>query len=341
MILILVLAFAIGWHSNLFAQAPFYQGKTISIVVGTKAGDVYDLYPRLLAEFWTKHIPGNPNIIVQNVPGAASLIAANQVYNVAKPDGLTLAAIYPALYFDQLIKKTEVKYDWAKWNWLGSPVKSNHLLYMRADTPYKSIDDVRQATTAPKCGATGIASTGYYMPKLMEEVLNTKFDIVSGYVSGQDIDLAVERGELQCRAFTITAYFAREPFISWRKKNFTNVLIQTGTQRDSRVKDSPTIYELMDKYKVTDASRALAKVILASGDFGRPIVAPPGVPADRIKVLKDSFDKTIKEPALLAEAERRRLEIDPTRWDEMESLAKDVMATPPDVVARMRKLLGE
>jgi tripartite-type tricarboxylate transporter receptor subunit TctC len=341
MILILVLAFAIGWHSNLFAQAPFYQGKTISIVVGTKAGDVYDLYPRLLAEFWTKHIPGNPNIIVQNVPGAASLIAANQVYNVAKPDGLTLAAIYPALYFDQLIKKPEVKYDWAKWNWLGSPVKSNHLLYMRADTPYKSIDDVRQATTPPKCGATGIASTGYYMPKLMEEVLNAKFDIVSGYVSGQDIDLAVERGELQCRAFTITAYFAREPFISWRKKNFTNVLIQTGTQRDSRVKDSPTIYELMDKYKVNDASRALAKVILASGDFGRPIVAPPGVPADRIKVLKDSFDKTIKEPALLAEAERRRLEIDPTRWDEMESLAKDVMATPPDVVARMRKLLGE
>ena len=341
MILILVLALIIGCYSHLFAQAPFYQGKTISIVVGTKAGDVYDLYPRLLAEFWSKHIPGNPNIIVQNVPGAASLIAANQVYNVAKPDGLTLAAIYPALYFDQLIKKPEVKYDWAKWNWLGSPVKSNHLLYMRADTPYKSIDDVRQATTAPKCGATGIASTGYHMPKLMEEVLNTKFDIVSGYVSGQDIDLAVERGELQCRAFTITAYFAREPFISWRKKNFTNVLIQTGTQRDSRIKDSPTIYELMDKYKVNDAARALAKVILASGDFGRPIVAPPGVPPDRIKALRDSFDKTIKEPALLAEAERRRLEIDPTPWGEMESLAKEVMATPPDVVVRMRKLLGE
>jgi tripartite-type tricarboxylate transporter receptor subunit TctC len=236
MIVILVLALIIGWYSDLLAQAPFYQGKTISIAVGTKAGDVYDLYPRLLAEFWTKHIPGNPNIIVQNVPGAASLIAANQVYNVAKPDGLTLAAIYPALYFDQLIKKPEVKYDWAKWNWLGSPVKSNHLLYMRADTPYKTVDDVRKASTAPKCGATGVASTGYYMPKLMEEVLGSKFDIVSGYVSGQDIDLAVERGELQCRAFTITAYFAREPFISWRKKNFTNVLIQTGSRRDPRAR---------------------------------------------------------------------------------------------------------
>ncbi|HXF75814.1 MAG TPA: tripartite tricarboxylate transporter substrate-binding protein [Methylomirabilota bacterium] len=341
MVAILAFVLAFGWGTALRAQTPFYQGKTISIIVGTKAGDVYDLYPRLLAEFMPKHIPGNPNIIVQNVPGAASLIAANQVYNVAKPDGLTLGAIYPALYFDQLIKKPEAKYDWAKWQWIGSPVTSNHLLYMRADTPYKTLDDVRKAAAPPKCGATGIASTGYYMPKLMEEVLGTKFDIVSGYVSGQDIDLAVERGELQCRAFTITAFFAREPFISWRKKNFVNVLIQTGSKRDARLKESPTIYEFMDKYKTAQEGRSLAKVILASGDFGRPIVAPPGVPADRVKVLREAFNKTVTEAVFLAEAERRRLEIDPTRWDEMESLARDVMATPPEVVARMRKLLGD
>jgi tripartite-type tricarboxylate transporter receptor subunit TctC len=341
MILALVVAVVLGWTSGLFAQTPFYQGKTISIIVGTKAGDVYDLYPRLLAEFLPKYIPGKPNIIIQNMPGAASLIAANHVYNVAKPDGLTIGAIYPALYFDQLIKKPEAKYDWAKWQWIGSPVKSNHLLYMRADSPYKSIDDVRKATTPPKCGATGVASTGYYMPKLMEEVLGTNFDIVSGYVSGQDIDLAVERGELHCRAFTITAYHAREPFISWRKKNFVNVLIQTGTKRDPRLKDSPTIYELMDRYKATEAGRSLAKVILASGDFGRPLVFAPGVPADRVKMLRNAFDKTVVEAAFLAEAEKRRLEIDPTQWDDMEALAKDVMATPPDVVARMRKLLGD
>jgi hypothetical protein len=203
------------------------------------------------------------------------------------------------------------------------------------------MDDIRKASTAPKCGSTGIASAGYYIPKLLEEVLGSKFDIVSGYVSGQDIDLAVERGELQCRAFTITAYYAREPFITWRKRNFTNVLIQTGSQRDARIKEAPTIYELMDKYKTSAAGRTLAKVILASGDLGPPMVAPPGVPADRIKILRDSLDKTIAEPAFLAEAEKRRLEIDPTKWDELESLAKEVMVTPPDVVARMRKLLGD
>src|SRR5690242_11076831 len=195
------------------AQAPFYQGKTITIIVGTKAGDVYDLYPRMLAPYMTKYIPGNPNIIIQNVAGAASLIAANQVYTLAKPDGLTLGAIYPALYFEQLVKKPEVKFDWTKFGWIGSTVTSNQLMYMRADTPYKTVEDVRAASTPPKCGATGVTSTGYYLPKLLDEAVGTKFDIVSGYQAGQDIDLAVERGEIQCRAFTITAYFAREPFI--------------------------------------------------------------------------------------------------------------------------------
>lgn len=341
MVSLLVALLLLGWSSSLPAQTSFYQGKTITIVVGTKAGDVYDLYPRLFAEYLPKYIPGNPNFIIQNVAGAASLIAANQVYNVTKPDGLTLGAIFPALYFDQLIKRPEVKFDWAKWNWIGSPVTSNHLMYMRTDTPYKTIEDVRSAAKAPKCGSTGIASTAYYVPKLLEETLGTKFDIVTGYQSGQDIDLAVERGELQCRSFTVTAYFAREPFISWRKRGFVNVLMQTGSKRDARLKDAPTIYELMDKYKTSDAGRRLAKVILAAGDFGRPIVAPPGVPADRLKILREAFDKAINDPALLAEAEKRRLEIDRTPWNEMESMAKDLVNTPPDVIERMSKLLGK
>jgi len=321
-------------------QTPFYQGKTITIVVATKAGDAYDLYPRMLSNFLTKHIPGQPNVIIQNVPGAASLIAANQVYNVAKPDGLTLGAIYPALYFEQLVKRPEVKFDWTKFNWIGSTVTSNHLMYMRADTPYKTIEDVRKASTPPKCGATGVTSTGYYMPKLVEEATGVKFNIISGYQAGQDIDLAVERGELDCRAFTITAYFAREPFISWRKKGFVHVLFQTGSKRDARLKDAPTIYELMDKYKTPDTVRRLAKVVLASGDFGRPIIAPPGVPADRVKILRDAFNKSISDPALLAEAEKRRLEIDPVSGEDLESLAKEVIAAPPDVVERVKKIIG-
>ncbi len=328
------------WASTVEAQTPFYQGKTVTIIVGTKAGDVYDLYPRLVAEFLPKYIPGNPNIIIQNVAGAAGLIATNQVYNIAKPDGLTLGAIYPALYFEQLAKRPEVKFDWSKFIWIGSTVSSNSLMYMRADTPYKSMDDIRTATTPPKCGATGVTSSAYYMPKLLEDAIGTKFDIVPGYVAGQDIDLAVERGEVQCRAFTVNAFFAREPFITWRKKNFVRVMYQTGSKRDPRLKDVVLFNELMDKYKTPEDVRRLAKVVVAADEFGRPIVFPPGVPADRVKIIRDAFNKTIHDPALLAEAEKRRLDIDPASGEELDTLAKEVMTAPPDVVEKVKKLIG-
>lgn len=334
------LMLCVGWVSSAAAQTPFYQGKTITIIVGTKAGDVYDLYPRLVAEFMPKHIPGNPNIIIQNVAGAAGLIATNQLYNTAKPDGLTLGAIYPALYFEQLAKRPEVKFDWSKIIWIGSTVSSNSLMYMRADTPYKTIEDVRSASTPPKCGATGVTSSAYYMPKLLEDAIGAKFDVVPGYVAGQDIDLAVERGEVMCRAFTVNAFFAREPFITWRKKNFVRVLYQTGNKRDPRIKDVPLFNELMDKYKTPENVRRLTKVVVAADEFGRPIVFPPGVPTDRVNIIRDAFNKTISDPALLAQAEKRRLDIDPAKGEELDALAKEVMTAPPDVVERVKKLIG-
>jgi tripartite-type tricarboxylate transporter receptor subunit TctC len=174
----------------------------------------------------------------------------------------------------------------------------------------------------------------------MEEAIGAKFDIVAGYQGGQDIELAVERGELLCRSFTITTFHSREPFFSWRKKNFVRVLYQTGNKRDARLKDVPTIYEIMDRYKTPDSVRSLAKVILIASDLGRPIIAPPGVPADRLKILRDAFDKSVGDSAFLAEAERRKLEIDPSSSDEIELLVKEALATPPEVVDRMKKILG-
>ncbi|MGH7772271.1 MAG: Bug family tripartite tricarboxylate transporter substrate binding protein [Candidatus Binatia bacterium] len=323
------------------AQAPFYQGKTVTIVAGSAAGVVYDFYARLLAEYLVKYIPGNPNIIVQNMPGAGSLIAANYIYGVAKPDGLTIGSIFPALYFDQLVGRKEVKFDWAKFAWIGNPAKVNHFLYMRADTPYKTIEDIRNAKEPPKCGATGTASTAYYIPKLMEEILGTKFNIVAGYLSGSDIDLAVERGEVQCRAFTIDAYLAREPFHTWRNKKFVRELIQDARKRDERMPDVPTIYEFMDRYKTPESGRRLATVILAAGEVGRPYVAPPGMAAERVNIFREAFMKTLKDPGFLAEAKKKRLEIRPSSGEELEALAKEVMAQPPEIIERMKKVLGQ
>ena len=323
------------------AQAPYYQGKTVTIVVGTIAGDLYDLYARAIALVMGKHIPGSPNIIVQNMPGAGQMIAANYIYNVAKPDGLTIAAINAGLYFEQLIERPEVKFDWTKYTWIGNATKSPQVLYMRADTPYKTIEDVRSAKEPPKCGTTGMSNMGYFVPKLLEETIAAKFNVVSGYQGGNEIDLAVERGEIQCRSLSSEAYFSREPFHTWRKNNFARILVQGGKKRDERVPDAPTIHELLSKYKAPESGQRLATALLASGDFHRPYLGPPSMRPEHVKVLREAFTKTVKDPAFLAEAKNKKLDIDPSSGEEVEALAKEVMSQPPEVIERLKKLMGQ
>ncbi|MGH7817146.1 MAG: Bug family tripartite tricarboxylate transporter substrate binding protein [Candidatus Binatia bacterium] len=322
------------------AQTPYYQGKTIRIVTGYAAGDVNDLWPRLVTQHMGKYIPGNPIFVVQNMPGASSMIAANYVASVAKPDGLTLGWIAPTLYFDQLVGRKEVQYDWAKYSFIGSPAPSEHQLYMRTDSPYKTIEDVRRASEPPKCGSGGATGTGFYFPKLLEETIGAKFTIVLGYQGGGPIDLAVEKGEIHCRALTIESFFAREPFHTWRKNNFVKSLAQSGRKRDPRLPDTPTIYELMDQHKTSEPSRKVATVILAGGVFGRPMVGHAGTPPDRVKILRSAFASALKDPELKAEAEKRNYELEPVGGEEMQRLAKEVMSQPPEIIGRMKKVLG-
>jgi tripartite-type tricarboxylate transporter receptor subunit TctC len=213
-------------------------------------------------------------------------------------------------------------------------------MYMRTDAPYKTIDDVRKASEPPKCGAQSTADTAYYMPKLYEETMGTKFNLVTGYPGGPEIDLAVEKGEIQCRAFTIEAFFAREPYHTWRKKGFVRNIIQTGRKKDPRLPDTPTIYELMDRYKTPEDSRRLATVILAAGALGRPMLATPGIPPERAAILRAAFSKTVNDPAFLDEIKKRKYELDPTSGEELENIVKEAMSQPPEIIARMKKLLG-
>jgi hypothetical protein len=211
---------------------------------------------------------------------------------------------------------------------------------MRSDTPYKTIEDIRKAAVPPKCGAEGTASSAYYFPKLLEETIGAKFNIVTGYNSGTDVDLAVERGEVQCRSFTIAAFFAREPFHTWRKKGFVRVIVQTGKKRDSKIPDVPTLEELMVQHKTSDSARRLSAVILAANEIGRPIIGTPGIPADRVKLLREAFMKTMSDPELLDDANKKKLDLDPVSGEDLEKLGKEIMAQPPDVIERMKKLLG-
>jgi tripartite-type tricarboxylate transporter receptor subunit TctC len=323
------------------AQAPFYQGKTITIIVGYQAGDGFDLWARLLAAHMGKHIPGNPNFVVVNTPGAGSMIAANNIYNVAKPDGLTMAAIGPSLYLDQVIGKKEVKFDWAKFGWVGSTENTPWLFYISTNTPYKTIDDVRKAKEAPKCSATSTGISGHFVPKLLEEALGAKFNIILGYQGGSDQDLAFERGEVVCRSLSIPTFFAREPFGTWRKKNMVRILMQTGRKRDPKIPDVPTIHELMAEHKTPASTRSLVTAILASGDLGRPFITPPAILADRLKILREAFRKTMADPDFLADVKARKLEIEPDYGEQLEALAKEVVSQPKEIADRVKKLLTE
>ncbi|HEV8341851.1 MAG TPA: tripartite tricarboxylate transporter substrate-binding protein [Candidatus Binatia bacterium] len=337
----LALAFVLVWCFEVSAQAPYYQGKQVRIVVGNTAGGFFDRWARLLARYLPKYIPGNPDIIVQNMPGAGSMVASNYVYGVAKPDGLTLGMPNPGIYLDQLVGRAEVTFDVRKFFWIGSPVREPILLYMRSDAPYKSIADMRAAKQPARCGSTGTSSSDYILARLLEEALPPlKIQTVLGYQGGSEIDVGVERGEVQCRGMTASPFFGREPFLSWEKKNFVRVLLYTGKQRHSKAPESPTIYEIFEKEKVPESSRRVAEVILAAEDFGRPIMAAPGTAAEQVKILRAGFNGAIKDPELLAEAEKGRMEVDPVSGEELQRLAQRVMDQPPEVLARVKKLMG-
>jgi len=323
------------------AQTLFYKDKTITLIAGTTPGSQYDAHARLIAQHWGRHIPGHPNILVQNMPGAGSLIAANHLYTIAKPDGLTVTSIVPSIYFNQLAGRPEVKFDFAKFNWIGSVDRSDVLLYVRSDTPVKTIHDMRSTTTTPKCTATGSGTVGHYMPKLLNETIGTKFEIILGYPGGPEMDLAFEKNEAQCRANTLAAWFSGEPYRSWHTKGFAQVLIQTGRKRDNRLPQVPTLGELMDEVKTDDVSRRLASVALASGELGRPYLLPPGIPAERVKILRAAFTQLMIDPAFLADIKKRGLEVEPTTGEELEKLAHQVMAQPPEVIERVKRLMGK
>ena len=325
---------------NLQSQTPFYQGKTIRLLVGFSPGGSNDLWTRLIAQHMGKYVPGNPEIIVQNMTGGGSMVAANHVYNVGKPDGLTLANIAPALYLEQLAGRKEVQFDWAKFTWIGSPERTEEIMFIRSDTPYKTIEDIRKAADPPRCGATGIGSVDHYFPKLLEEILGVRVNVVVGYPGAAEVHLAIEKGEMQCSTGSVSSFFDREPGRTWAKTGFVRVLVQGGKKRDPRLPDVPTIYELMDQYRAPDAVRGLAKVLLSPGILGRPMVSTPGIPAERVKILRGAYAKALSDPELLADLRKRGWQASPVSGDELETVAKEIVAQPPEVIEKMKKLLG-
>ena len=344
LLLTLVLSLAVifsGFARQVRAQGqPFYKGKTITITIGSTAGGFYDRWGRLFARYIGKYIPGNPEIIAQNMAGAGSVIATNHVYNVAKPDGLTLLMPLNSVYVDQLVGRDQVKFDLRKFHWVGSPSIEPSIMYMRSDTPFKSIEDMIKAKQAPKCGGTGTSSTDFILSSILEEVLGAKIDSVLGYPGGTEIDLAVVKNEVVCRSHSMSAHFGREPFDSWHKEGFDRHIIQTGRKRDPRAPEAPTLWEVFERHKVPEDGSRIARILLAAGELGRPMMVTPGTPPDRVKILRAAYMKVLNDPKARDEAKRSRMDIVPTSGEELEALVKDIFDAPPDVIKRAKKILA-
>ncbi|MGH7927345.1 MAG: Bug family tripartite tricarboxylate transporter substrate binding protein [Candidatus Binatia bacterium] len=330
-----------GISAEVGAQGePFYKGQTITIVIGSTAGGFYDRWGRLFARYMSKYIPGQPEFVAQNMAGAGSVIAANHVFNVANPDGLTLLMPLNSVYVDQLVGRPQVKFDLRKFQWIGSPSIEPSIMYMRADAPYKSIDDIVRAKVAPKCGGSGTSSTDFILSSILEDLVGAKINSILGYPGGTEIDLAVEKNEVVCRSHSMSAHFGREPFDTWHKKGFDRHLVQTGRKRDARAPDAPTLIEVFERRKVSEDNRRVARILLAAVELGRPMMVTPGTPPERVKILRDAYVKVLNDPKARDEAKRSRMDIEPTSGKELEALVKDIFDAPPAIIARAKKILA-
>jgi tripartite-type tricarboxylate transporter receptor subunit TctC len=338
--LLLFLAWGFGTSAKVWAQTEFYKGKTVRIVVGFTPGGFYDRWSRLLARYMGRYIPGNPDFVVQNMPGAGSRIAANYLYNVARPNGLIIGTINKGLFFDQLTGTKEVRYDWSKYNWLGTPELPPDIFYMRSDAPFKSLEDIKNASTPPKCGSTGRASSGFLIPALLQKAAGINFKMVLGYQGGRQIDLAVERGEVVCRAMSLSAHMGREPFLSWHKKGFDWHLLQTREKRLPQYPDIPSIFEIAKKYGASKEDIELIR-LAAVTNFGKPFAAPPGVSKERVAILRKAFTSALTDDTAVAEAKKLNMKVEMLTGKQVQKMAKDVLSMPPKVIAGFKKLVGE
>jgi tripartite-type tricarboxylate transporter receptor subunit TctC len=246
-----------------------------------------------------------------------------------------------SIYIEQLVGRKEAQFDLRKYHWLGSASQDSIMFYMRADTPYKSIAEIVRAKQPPSCGGSGTTSSDYIVAKILELAVGAKINSVSGYQGGSDADLAVEKGEIVCRAHTLASHFGREPFNTWHKKNFDLHLLQSGRKRDPRAPEAPTMYEILEEFKVTDTKRRVAQALLSGGEFGRPVLVTPGTPVERIKILRDSFRSVLKDPELLADAKKSRMDVTYTPGEELEASLKEVLSQPPEVIEQAKKILGQ
>jgi len=309
----------------------FYRGKTITILVASGAGGGYDFFARALAKHMGRHILGNPTIIVQSMPGAGGARMVNTLYNVSAQDGTVLGVPLAPTAQAQILDPAPIKYDARKINWLGNLEDSVGILFVWHGSPTRTMADAM--TRATPLAGSGKSSATYQIPVLANALLGTKFNVVLGYTSAPNMETAIERGEVDGRAAVWQTLHISQP--NWFKEGKVRIIVQSVIKRAPQLPDTPTYIELAK----TEEARKIFEFIALQNVTGRTLIAPPGVPKDRVTLLRRAFDAVVKDPVVLSEMTRAGLVIEPTTGEEVQDVVGRMIATPPEIVGRMRKLL--
>jgi tripartite-type tricarboxylate transporter receptor subunit TctC len=311
----------------------FYRGRTINLVIGYSVGGGYDLHGRMLARHLGKHIPGNPAIIVQNMPGGGSLRAANYLYNAAPKDGTAIGIFSRGMAMEPLIGTSHTQYDARKFTWIGSITNEVSVCATSSASKVKTWDDV--LATPFTVAGEGSGSDPDIFATMIKNVFGAKLRLVAGYPGSAEMTLAIERGEVDGRCgWTWSSIKLQRP--EWIADHRLNVLVQLASHRIPELADVP----LLAEHATTARQRQIVNVILSRQAMGRPVVAPPGVPENRKEALRRAFDATMTDPDYVAEATSRGLEINPVGGADLDALLADLYATPPDVIAEVRAIIA-
>ena len=330
LLLVLALACLAGSAASATVEE-FYRGRTVTLIVSSGVGGGYDAYGRMLARHLGRHIPGQPHIIVQNMPGAGSLTAVNYLYNQAPKDGSLISDADSTMALYNLLQGQNAKFDPLRIRWIGSIAEQISICVAWAAGSFKTLEDAMQRKM--RVSATGLATLRSMVPRLYNEVAGSRFEVVTGY-STSEVFLAVERGEVDGTCFTYDTLLAAR--YDWLAEKKIVILAQFGQRAAPGIEQVPLALDRIQDPR----DRAAIDLILSAEITGRPYLAPPEIPADRLAALRAAFDATMRDPQFLAEAGKTRLFLDPVGGADIEALLQRAYAAPPEIVARARSLFA-
>ncbi|MDI7260716.1 MAG: tripartite tricarboxylate transporter substrate-binding protein [Thermodesulfobacteriota bacterium] len=322
-------AFILSLAATVGAAAPdleFYKGKTINYIVATRPGGGYDTYGRVIGKYMQKHIPGS-TVIIKNVPGAGHIIGANEIY-LAKPDGLTLGTFNTGLIYSQIIGQPGIRFDLAKYSWIGKANTEERVLIVEKKTPYKSLKDVMESKEPVKMASAGVGSASHQEVLILAEALGVNLKVIAGY-AGREGEMAMLRGEV---AGQLGSYIALRPFI---KAEGCRILLQVGAKKHPELPDVPLALDL----KVSERGRKLLVLMASIAEMWRFTAAPPNISAGRLAVLKDAYKKALTDPELLKDAKKMGLDLDPGFGEDVAKMVREAIQQPEENVALLKQII--